>query len=177
MQTARKYGSYVVIAGIAAFVLFYASSAFKRLNTNGGNNGPSVNLTKGDYEPPFRHDGTTYAVQGEDTLGVFRTEYAKSPAELEFGMMNRKHMDPDMGMLFFMIPGGDRMRSFWMKNTFVSLDIIYINSQHEVVSIQRNAQPLNESSLPSEGPAAFVLEVKGGTCDELGIDKGAKILW
>ena len=56
-------------------------------------------------------------------------------------------------------------------------DIIYINDAMEVVSIQKNAQPLNESSLPSEGPASLVLEIKGGLSDRWGIEKGQKIRW
>jgi uncharacterized membrane protein (UPF0127 family) len=81
-----------------------------------------------------------------------------------------------MAMLFFM-PGGDQPRSFWMKNTLVSLDIIYINSNHEVVSIQASAQPLSTQSLPSNAPASHVLEVLGGTAAQNGIAPGTKIYW
>jgi uncharacterized membrane protein (UPF0127 family) len=64
-----------------------------------------------------------------------------------------------------------------MKNTLISLDIIYINTNGDVVSIQENAQPLNTTSLPSEEPAAYVLEVLGGTSAQWGIEKGTQIVW
>ena len=68
-----------------------------------------------------------------------------------------------------------QMRSFWMKNTYVSLDIIYIDDKLRVVSIQKNAEPLNTRSLASEGPAQYVLEVKGGLSDKLGLAAGDMI--
>ena len=109
-------------------------------------------------------------------MATFRGEYAKTPESIEIGMMYRRSVSPDMAMLFFM-DGGDRPRSFWMKNTLVSLDIIYINANNEVVSIQANAQPLNTTSLPSDAPASYVLEVLGGTAATWGIEKGSTITW
>jgi uncharacterized membrane protein (UPF0127 family) len=64
-----------------------------------------------------------------------------------------------------------------MKNTLVSLDIIYINSNNEVVSIQSNAEPLSTKSLPSAAPASYVLEVLGGQAAAKGITVGTKIFW
>jgi len=85
-------------------------------------------------------------------------------------------MDKDMAMLFFM-SGGDQPRSFWMKNTIVPLDIIYINSNHEVVSVQANAQPMSTQSLPSGQPASYVLEIYGGEAAAQGIGIGTKVYW
>ncbi len=64
-----------------------------------------------------------------------------------------------------------------MKNTYVSLDIIYVDDRLQIVSIQKNAEPLNTKSLPSDGPAMYVLEVKGGLSDKLGLEKGDMITW
>jgi len=100
-------------------------------------------------------------------------EYANTPNRIEYGMMYRKSMDETMSMLFFM--GNMQMRSFWMKNTYVSLDIIFIDDKLRIVSIQKNAKTLNTESLPSEGPAQYVLEVKGGLSDKLGLAKGDMI--
>lgn len=135
-------------------------------------NAPAVNKV---YEPKFSHEGDLAFIspQGNDTIKEIQLELAEKPEEIQYGMMYRKSMDANTGMLFFM--GAEENQSFWMKNTYVSLDIIYINSQNEVVSIQKNAQPLSETSLPSDGPASLVLEVKGGFCDEYGITKGTKI--
>ena len=108
-----------------------------------------------------------------DTLAVFDIEIAEQPTERNYGMMYRKSMDPNMAMLFIM--DREEPQSFWMKNTYVSLDIIYINENMEVVSIQKNARPLDETSLPSGEPAKYVLEVKGGLSDKLNLKKGDKI--
>lgn len=128
-------------------------------------------------EPPFTKEGELAILDstGQDTLFQLDIELAESSAEIQYGMMYRKSMDRNTGMLFLM--GQERPQSFYMKNTYVSLDIIYINDALEIVSIQRNAEPLNERSLPSEGAASLVLEVTGGLSDELGIGKGNKIRW
>lgn len=170
----RKYAVWIVALGLAAFIIPSVISGIGKIGTS---NKPKVRpSTTQEYEPPFRQDGLVHAVNDQDTLVTFRGEYAKSPESVEIGMMYRRNVSPDMSMLFFM-EGGDLMRSFWMKNTLVSLDIIYINAAHEVVSIQANAQPLNTTSLPSEAPASYVLEVLGGTAATWGIKKGTTITW
>ena len=64
-----------------------------------------------------------------------------------------------------------------MKNTEFALDIIFINSKNEIVSIQKNAQPLDQTSLPSEAPAMLVLEVNAGLSDQWTLEPGDKIRW
>jgi len=81
-----------------------------------------------------------------------------------------------MAMLFFM-PNGEQPRSFWMKNTLVSLDIIYLNADGVIVSMQENAQPLSTQSLPSTAPAAYVLEIVGGTAASVGLEIGTQVYW
>ncbi len=173
MNAFRKYAIWIVGLGLAAFIIPSAIGSFGKFNDN---TKPSVKQPTQPYEPPFRMDGTLWAVNGADTTAVFRTEYATTPAAIEIGMMYRRSMDKDMAMLFFM-SGGDQLRSFWMKNTIVPLDIIYINSANEVVSIQANAQPLSTQSLPSGKPASYVLEVKGGEAVAQGIGVGTKVYW
>ena len=174
MNAMRKYAVWIVALGLAAFII---PSVISGIGKIGSSTQPRVKPNSSEpYEPPFRQDGIVYAVNGTDTLTTFRTEYARTPETIEIGMMYRRNVSPDMAMLFFM-DGGDRPRSFWMKNTLVSLDIIYINSNNQVVSIQANAQPLNTTSLPSEAPASYVLEVLGGTAAAWGIGKGTIITW
>jgi uncharacterized membrane protein (UPF0127 family) len=66
-------------------------------------------------------------------------------------------------------------RSFYMKNTKIPLDIIYIDEQKTIVSFQKNAKPFDETSLPSEAPAKYVLEIKGGLSDEWQLEVGDQI--
>ena len=178
MNAMRKYAVWIVALGLAVFIFWKATILFIGvIGKIGSSSQPTVKPQASEpYEPPFRQDGTIYAVNDQDTVATFRGEYAKTPESIEIGMMYRRSVSPDMAMLFFM-DGGDRPRSFWMKNTLVSLDIIYINANNEVVSIQANAQPLNTTSLPSEAPASYVLEVLGGTAATWGIEKGTTITW
>lgn len=102
-------------------------------------------------------------------------EVANNEFETQQGLMFRQSMEDKQGMLFIF----DNMepRSFWMRNTYIPLDIIFIDNQRKVVSIQKNAPILNDGSLPSEGPAQFVLEMNGGWCDKNGIEKGDQLDW
>ena len=82
-------------------------------------------------------------------------------------------METKQGMLFIFPKAGQR--SFYMKNTEFPLDIIYIGEDQKIVSFQKNAQPYDESSLPSEGAAKYVLEINGGLSDNLGLQVGDSI--
>jgi len=100
-------------------------------------------------------------------------EFAETEYETQTGLMYRKSMLPNRGMLF--IFSNEIRRSFYMKNTEFGLDIIYINGNHEIVSIQKNAEPFNQGSLPSDAPAKYVLEVNAGLSDQWTLEAGDKM--
>jgi uncharacterized membrane protein (UPF0127 family) len=100
-------------------------------------------------------------------------EIADDEYSTQTGLMYRKSMKQDQGMLFI-FPESD-YRSFYMKNTEISLDIIYISDDKQIVSIQKNAKPMDETSLPSEAPAKYVLEVNAGLSDTWNLEKGDTI--
>lgn len=100
----------------------------------------------------------------------FKVEIADDEAEREHGLMNRPSMPRGHGMLFEF--PDERERSFWMHNTYIPLDIIYIDATGRIVSIQANATPFSERPLPSYGSASGVLELNGGLAAELGIEPG-----
>ncbi len=102
-------------------------------------------------------------------------EIAEGEYETQTGLMYRKSMQDDRGMLF--IFDDEIRRSFYMKNTEFSIDIIFINGANEIVNIQKNAQPLEQTSLPSAAPAKYVLEVNAGLSDTWGLEAGDKIDW
>lgn len=160
----------VAIVLLAAFIIWMIFTVFPfgdaEVSDSSGIGTPQ------SYEPEFSKEGELWIQSGEgDTLATLDIEIAESDEEVQYGMMYRKHMAPNTGMLFLM--GEERPQSFWMKNTYIPLDIIYINSNKEIVSIQKNAEPLSEKSLPSEGPASFVLEVPGGFSDSHQLQKGS----
>ena len=97
-------------------------------------------------------------------------EIADDDYSTQTGLMYRKSMKQNQGMLF--IFPGSAYRSFYMKNTEIPLDIIYISEDKHIVSIQKNAKPFDETSLPSESPAKYVLEVNGGLSDLWNLEKG-----
>ncbi|MAM29574.1 MAG: hypothetical protein CMC13_11185 [Flavobacteriaceae bacterium] len=102
-------------------------------------------------------------------------EIAEGDYETQTGLMYRKSMLDNRGMLF--IFPDEKRRSFYMKNTEFGLDIIYLNSNNEIVSIQKDAQPLDPTSLPSEAPAKYVLEVNAGLSDQWGLEAGDVLVW
>jgi uncharacterized membrane protein (UPF0127 family) len=105
----------------------------------------------------------------------FRVEVARSDEEQARGLMFRTAMGPDEGMLFpYDQP---RVLSFWMKNTVLSLDLIFIGPDRRVVNVAANAVPYSEQSILSDAPAIAVLELNAGRAKELGIVAGAKVDW
>lgn len=102
-------------------------------------------------------------------------EIADDDYKTQTGLMYRDNMGQLQGMLF-VFPDED-LRSFYMKNTNIPLDIIYIGADKRIVSFQKNAQPNNESSLPSNVPAKYVLEINAGLADEWGLEVGDKIAY
>lgn len=110
-----------------------------------------------------------------ESLAQIDIEIADDNRQRETGMMFRDKMDETQGMLF--IFDYEEPQSFWMRNTILPLDIIYVNSKMEIVTIIKNAKPFDETSLPSIKPAQFVVEVVAGYTDKLGIKEGDKIVW
>lgn len=104
----------------------------------------------------------------------FQVEIAATQAEQARGLMFRKALAPDRGMLFtYKRP---QPASYWMKNTLIPLDIIYIQPDGRILSIVRNARPLDETPLPSGGLVLGVLEIAGGRAAQLGILPGDRVL-
>lgn len=99
-------------------------------------------------------------------------EIVATPEKRSFGLMYRRDLPEDHGMLF-LFPH-EKPLSFWMKNTPLSLDIIFINSAHTIVNITANAKPFSEAPLSSSLPAQFVLEVNAGFCQRHDIKIGSQ---
>jgi len=112
------------------------------------------------------------------TLGrthAFRVEVARTPQDQAKGLMFRTEMGPDEGMIFpYDQP---RVLSFWMRNTVISLDLVFIDEQHRIINIAENAVPYSEASILSAAPGVAVLELNGGRTHALGIVAGNKVDW
>ncbi|MDD3420968.1 MAG: DUF192 domain-containing protein [Methanocellales archaeon] len=107
----------------------------------------------------------------------FYVELATTPDERALGLMFREHLDPDKGLLFIFEEEG--VHPFWMKNTLIPLDIIWISEDKAVVFISKNTKPCKTDICPSINPgkkAKYVLEVNGGISDKIGLRVGDKAL-
>lgn len=100
---------------------------------------------------------------------TFTLEVADTPKKQQLGLMHRKSLPPDRGMLF--VFDEERERGFWMKNTHVPLDIIYADARGKVVSVKQ-MRPLDETSVPSDGPAKYAVELNQGTAKRVGVAPG-----
>lgn len=106
---------------------------------------------------------------------VFRVEVARTGQEQAKGLMFRSEMGADEGMIFPMNP--PRGASFWMRNTVIPLDIVFIGTDGRILNIAANAVPYDETPLSSLGPVRGVLELNGGRAAQLGIVAGDKVDW
>jgi hypothetical protein len=104
----------------------------------------------------------------------FALEVAQTPEQLERGLMFRDSMPDDAGMLFLL--GDEEIASFWMRNTFLPLDMIFIAKDGRITNIHRNAAPGSTAIISSTALVTAVLEVNGGVTQRLGIRAGDRIL-
>jgi len=104
---------------------------------------------------------------------AFSVEIAATPATRERGLMDRRFMPMDRGMLFEFERDGPV--AFWMKNTYIPLDMVFIARTGAVTRIVDRAEPLSETPIPSGGPCAAVLELNGGVAAQIGLKAGDKV--
>ena len=124
----------------------------------------------------FTKEGTlTLTKANGNPIKTIAIEFAEDDYERETGLMHRSSMKPLQGMLF--IQDVERIQNFHMKNTLIPLDLIFIDSNKKVVSFAENAKPLDLTSLSSQVPAKYVLEINGGLSEEWVIEIGDTVEW
>ena len=111
----------------------------------------------------------------QDFIAALDVELAQDDTKRQLGLMYRDKLGENQGMLF--IFEGDDARAFWMKNTVLSLDMIFVNSKDEIVTIHKNTTPYSEQSYVSSKPAQFVIEVNAGYTDRHKVSVGDHIVW
>jgi uncharacterized protein len=109
---------------------------------------------------------------GASTTRV-RVEVVRTPEDRARGLMFRKQLPQSQGMLF--IFDTEEIQSFWMENTYIPLDMIFIDAKLEVVGVVENAAPLTRTSRKVDTPSLYVLEVNAGFARQHGIGKGTKV--
>lgn len=125
-------------------------------------------------EVSFTKEGELTIFKSADSTKIkLDIEIADTDFDVQTGLMYRNSMENNQGMLF--VFDDEIERFFYMKNTKIPLDLIYINASKSIVSFQKNAQPFDESSLPSNAPAKYVLEINAGLVDTWGVSVGDSI--
>ena len=118
---------------------------------------------------------TPLTIQTAKGPARFTVEMATSWPQQEVGLMFRKTLAPNAGMLFDFVT--ESPQSFWMKNTVLPLDMIFVNARDEIVTIHKNTTPYSEQSYVSTKPAKYVVEVNAGYTDRHTITVGDRISW
>jgi len=115
----------------------------------------------------------TLEIVSKTGVHAFAVELATNDAERSRGLMFRKELPEGRGMLFDF--EHDQPVSFWMHNTYISLDMIFISGNGRIIRIAENTEPMSDRLIPSGGPVRAVLEVIGGTAHKLGIAPGDQV--
>jgi len=116
---------------------------------------------------------STVTIETGEWKVPFKVELAVTPAEHERGLMYRQHMDTDAGMLF--ISDSPRHQVFWMKNTLIPLDMVFIGADWRITGIVENAEPRTLSSREVPGDSQYVLEINGGLSARYGLRAGQTV--
>ncbi|MDF9798120.1 uncharacterized membrane protein (UPF0127 family) [Catalinimonas alkaloidigena] len=144
-----------------------------------------INEDAGDYtyvpdiesveEPAFVKEGELVFLEQNtaDTLAHIAIEVADDDSQRSQGLMYRSSMEDSTGMLFIFDEA--RPQSFWMKNTKIPLDIMYVSEDSTIFMIYKSVMPYSEKSIPSEENALYVVEVNGGFTNRNNIEQGDKI--
>jgi len=113
-------------------------------------------------------------LQGERGPVTVRVEVARSPEEQTRGLMYRTELAADAGMLF--VYDYDAIHSFWMKNTYIPLDMIFISHDLSIVGVVENAEPMTTTSRRVDAPSRYILEVNAGFFRQHGLKIGGKVV-
>ena len=153
-------------AVLVVVLLGSALAACARAEPGAAAPAPSADLSNGVAQPAT----VSFAVDGKNL--TFRVEVAATDAQRQRGLMFRDHLDDDAGMIFvFERPA---LQSFWMKNTHIPLDMLFLDADFVVVGIVENAEPMTLNARRVDAPALYVLELNGGATRKLGLVRGMR---
>jgi hypothetical protein len=124
-------------------------------------------------EPLWAKGEQTLEIASKTGVHVFSVEVVDNDADRAKGLMYRRELPEGRGMLFDF--QRDQEVSFWMQNTYIPLDMIFIRGDGQILRIEENTVPLSTRMIPSRGPVRAVLEVIGGTSRKLGIAPGDRV--
>ncbi|MGM0704811.1 MAG: DUF192 domain-containing protein [Bacteroidota bacterium] len=160
-------------------LLLLTGAVFTGCGSNGdtGESGTEQDTTEQELDDPipFRPDGTLHVLQDEDTLRTIEVEIADTDSARARGLMERTDLPEDAGMLFLFEE--EAPQSFWMANTPLALDIIFADADQRIVSMTKYTTPHSQEQVTSGDPAQYVLEMRAGYADRIGIIEGQRLAW
>jgi uncharacterized membrane protein (UPF0127 family) len=176
-KTTQNEASFITPSVSRMKILFYGTIVVLSLTMANCQSKKTTQTTSNDLttDVQFKKEGELKFIDGktDKLLSKIDIEVALTPDEEQQGLMYRHSMADSLGMLF--VFDVEEQQSFWMKNTYIPLDIIYVNAKKEIVSISANCKTLSEDAIPSVGKAMYVVEVIGGYAAQKGLKAGDKI--
>jgi uncharacterized protein len=171
-ESSTNYLKYILIVMVVAIAAYFIYNYYQDKNKNEFKVKTNEELLKDKPEPQFVKQGELEFLKKDNksVISKIDIEIADDDAKAQQGLMYRKSMDENRGMIFiFKKPA---MHSFWMKNTLISLDIIFLDENKKIIKIHKHTTPLSEKDLPSGGMTLYVVEVIAGYTDKFGINEG-----
>jgi len=155
---------------IAIYLLFFTKDKPKLQQPQ--RPAPNQVSSKPLNEPQFKKEGELVFLEKntKNEIKKIDIEIAEKSLERQQGLMYRMSMPDSVGMLF--IFEREALQSFWMKDTYISFDILYVSEANEILTLYRNTKPRSEESLFSYKNSKYVVEVVGGFCDNYKIKEG-----
>lgn len=164
----------MILPNLMSWFNLGASSGSASIPSNGAG-APSSQPTEMP-DPKFTKEGVlSFASASGAPIKTIDIEKADNDMERQFGLMYRRSMDDAQGMLFLF--DKSEPQAFWMRNTIIPLDIMFVDENQVITTIHENAKPMNDNSLPSKGDAKYVVEVNAGFAKKYGVKEGDKITW
>ena len=156
-------------------VLYAALAALAACSPMSADAGQKVAETGSTRHPLSGLEVVPLTIASAKARHAFRVEVARSDAEWSKGLMFRTAMGANEGMIF--VDRATQPASFWMKNTVIPLDLVFIGADRRIESIAANAVPYSLSPIPSKGAVVAILELNGGRAAQLGLAPGDKVSW
>jgi uncharacterized protein len=163
----KKLFLFLHALGMSLFLLLYICACEKeKLSTTSSISADSPNEIK------FHREGELAFISNDSRkkIKTIDIEIADTPEKLETGLMYRRTMADTEGMLFVFKKAG--LRFFWMKNTYIPLDMIFVDKNMKIVKIEKDTIPMSEENIPTHKNTLYIVEVNAGFCDRYGINVG-----
>ena len=165
----------LIIIGVAIVAFIWTSIPKAPSGTTGISSGNNSTMADRPGAPRFTHEGNATISRDGQTISQLEIEFAEDRESQALGLMYRTSMQPNRGMIFLM--EDTKIQVFHMLNTYISLDIIFLDENQRIVNVAENCTPRSTDQIPSTGPAAYVLETVAGYASQHGLQPGDLVEW